>query len=381
MMMAGRMGRTRPRSSLQNRPGSSAGRPESRAASRAESRAGRPQSRIGPRPRSSIGERPESRLNRTESRPRLTRQDSALYERPSTAHGRMGERIDILNETRAQQQKVKENEQDVDCSTKLKALWLLFSGSILPKAFVVVGGVVFLFGIVMTAIGFATDSFNAGQTVGPALAGVGLILLIIGLLGFKTAHTSENKVGQEQDVEKGKSQNEKITSVNEKSTSRNEKSISQNEKTNGILPSEKTNGEKLQKFAITEDSDNGSDSDVDIASKPFSKSKFDKKDSLSARSDQDIPVVGAARPRTLPPLQMPSKPAGQKKKKKSKTPRKNSSVRCGANNTGYISTVSSGYSYGISGVSPGYGNDKTYGSDNDDDDWTSSYRSKTFNYE
>ena len=359
MMMAGRMGRTRPRSSLQ-RPGSSAGRPESRAATRAESRAGRPQSRMGPRPLSSIGDRPPSRAVRPESR--MTRQDSSLHnERPYTAKDRMQERIDRRNEERAQEQMEKENEPDIDCSTKLKALWMLFSSSLLTKAFIVVGGVVFVFGITMLIIGFATDKFNDGQTVGPVLACVGIIIFIIGLLGFRAAKMDQRKVAHQQDPETGQNEGDK--------------------EKNGVLPNEKTNqtkDDKIQSVVFADDSDRGSDSDVDVASKPIVHSKLEKKNSFSSRSNQDIPLVGVARPRTLPPLQMPSKPPpGTKKKKKTKTPRKESLVL--GNNSDELPTISSGLSHGISGFKSSYGSSQKYYNDGDDD-WTN-YRSKTFNYE
>ena len=356
-MMAGRMGRTRPRSSLQ-RPGSSAGRPESRAASRA----GRPQSRMGPRPQSSIGDRPPSRAVRPESR--MTRQDSSLHNgRPHTAKAdRMQERIERRNEEREQEQMEKENELDIDCATKLKALWMLFSSSLLTKAFVVVGGVVFVFGITMLIIGFATDKFNDGQTVGPVLACVGICIFIIGLLGFRSAKMDQRKVAHQQDPETGNKESEKK---------------------NGVLPNEKTNqtkDDKIQSVIVAaDDSDKGSDSDVDVASKPIVHSKPEKKNSFSNRSNQDIPLVGVARPRTLPPLQMPSKPPpGTKKKKKTKTPRKESLV-LGNNNSDQLPTISSGLSHGISGFKSSYGSSQNYYNDGDDDDWTN-YRSKTFNY-
>ena len=278
-----------------------------------------------------------------------------------TAKERMHERIANRNEARALAEMEKENEPDVDCSMRLKALWMVFSLSLLPKAFIVVGSVVFIFGIAMLIVGFATDSFNDGQTVGPALAAVGIVILVIGILGFRTAKTSQRKVTQERDPEQGLNKKDK--------------------EENGIFSkpnkNEKTNQTKLDNkipdVLTIDHNDKESDSDVDIDSKPIAReSKTEKKKSISGLSNQDtdIPVVGVARPRTLPPLQMPLKPVGTKKKRKSKTPRGES------NNLEEVPTISSGLSYGVSGYQKYYGE----GDDEKDDDWTN-YRSKTFNYE
>ena len=268
----------------------------------------------------------------------------------------------------------KENELDIDCSTKLKALWMLFSSSLLTKAFIVVGGVVFVFGITMLIIGFATDKFNDGQTVGPVLACAGIIIFIIGLLGFRTAKTDQRKIAHQQDPETGQNESDKEKNgviPNGKINQTKDNKIS-NEKTN------QTKDDKIQSVIFADDSDRGSDSDVDLASKPIVHSKLEKKNSLSSRSNQDIPLVGVARPRTLPPLQMPSKPPpSTKKKKKTKTPRKESLVL--GNNSDELPTISSGLSHGVSGFKSNYGSSQKYYNDGDDD-WTN-YRSKTFNYE
>lgn len=270
----------------------------------------------------------------------------------------MQERIDHMNEARAQKEQETANEPDIDCSTRLKALWMMFSSSFLAKAFIVVGGVVCIFGIVMLIIGFATDSFNGGKTIGPVLAGVGLIILIIGLLAIRSAYVSQRKVAQGEDPEKATGQNK---------TQKNE-----------AVPNGKANADNnVNIMRLDEHSDKGSDSDVDTASKPISTSRMEKKGSISARSDHGIPLVSTARPRTLPPLQRPEKPPAAKKKKKTKTPRRNSTVSEG-NYTGEISTISS--SYGVNGLKPAYENDGFDNDGNDDADW-SNYRSKSFNYE
>ena len=141
------------------------GRPESRVGGRAESRADRSASRVG-RPASSAGYRPESRL----------------HDRPMTSKGRMQERIDNINETRAQKEQEMTNEPDVHCSTKAKVIWMMFYTSSLPKAFTIVGSMIVVFSVVMTIIGFVTDSFPDGKTVGPVLGILGIIALLTGII-------------------------------------------------------------------------------------------------------------------------------------------------------------------------------------------------------
>ena len=232
------------------------GRPESRAASsRSESRAARPLSGLE-RQRSTVGDRPESRLN----------------ERPRTARERMQERVDNLKEARAEQAEAKETEADVDCATNCKVIWMMFSTSFLPKAFLFLGVIVLIFGVVMLVVGLATESFNSGKTVGPILIAIGVAMFVLGFLGLYSSRISLRQIAPDQ--EKG---NMSKTNDREDYT------------------------ENLEPFDIPED--------MNDKHRPKSRQH---KDPSGAET---FSVV--ARPRILPPLSRDEKP---KKKRKPKKP-------------------------------------------------------------
>ncbi len=267
----------RPGSRLE-RSGSTLDYGEPRAVSRAESRL--------ERQRSSVGEpsRAESRLERQRSSLGGERPESRLQgeQRPRTARERMQERLQSIHEKKAEQEQQKSSEPDVDCCTKVKAVWMLFSTSVLPKVFVIVGVVMFLFGIVMIAIGFATDSFNRGKTAGPILAGVGLLLLLVGVLGLCSSFSHQRKVGQEPDEE-----------TQEAKTCGHETT---HDRVNEMEPFEIPDSEKAKE-----------------TSKPFrSSSRLERN---STDQGQEVPELFPTRPRTLPPLNLDHKPRAAKKKK------------------------------------------------------------------
>lgn len=280
-MMAGRFGR----------PKSSAGRPESRTESRA-----------GERPKTGGGKRPKTGGKRPKT---------GGGERPKTGSGdrpksvieqRMEGRIEALQEERERKKKEKEekeSEPSASCGMKMKALWMLFKMSFLPKVFIIVGAVLLTFGIGMLIMGYATDKFAMGKTLGLALAGGGLIALVIGLLAMKSASAEKHKVQDknQDDIEKAKHGYTDDKNHNDKFS----------------------NGANILRLE-NEDSDRGFNSDNDQYNKSVKKStgRRKSKDTYTALEGNDIPMVTVNRPRTLPPLAAKEEKKKSIKKKKKK---------------------------------------------------------------